>query len=365
MLYAIKPYSKGEKIMVLRDITVATRESKLMGVGTFIDNATSMTHGADSVLGQAGMLGWDMRTNPLVNLDGVEHKGKNEITRFNPQTQQRELMNGAIVGANFVPIQLEKAFEIGDYLMELGAKPITAGTLNNGKLAFCLVDLNRKILVGKVDQLVGQFLLTVGQVGQLSLKGSPTLKRLACTNEINGMVGHGQRNATISIRHTASAEYRIDQARETLEVAHSWIDEVEEIAEKLVSVPMQNDQFVELAKTIYPKPLVTDDVPNRRSVSKWSNMIDELESIFLGDGSHGDTTGGIGNTAWCGYNALTERIDWYRNSKPDKVTGKDNSELRTAQALGVVGQTAQEKSNILTQVQQFVDGNAKQLFTVS
>ena len=364
MLYAIKPYSKGKKKMVIRDTTVAVRESKLAGISTKVDSATSMTHGYDSMLGQANMLGWDMETRPLVNVDGLAHKGKNEITRYNPKNGQREIMNGVVVGSNFVPIQLERAFSIGDYLIQLGAKPISAGTLQDGKLAFAILDLQKKIFVGGVDELASEFILLTGNAGQLSLKGNVNMTRRWCTNQIPAEQ-FNKSGTRLSIRHTASADYHIGQAKQILDVANSWVDEVEEIAEKLVNVPMQNDQFVELAKNIYPKPLVTDDVPNRRSVSRWSNMIDELESIFLGDGSQGDTTGQIGNTAWCGYNALTERIDWYRTSKADEVTGKDNSNLRSAQALGVIGQTGKEKSNILAQVQHFVDNLPQRSLAVS
>jgi len=349
--------------MVLADTTVALRKTKLAGVSTFIDHATSMTQGAESMLGQADMLGWEMQTRPLVNADGLEHSSKKEITRFNPKTQQREVMNNVIVGNKFMPIQLEQGFQLGDYLMKLGATPISAGTLQNGHVAWCQLDLQKPVLVGDVDELSGQYTFVLGNAGQLSLKGNVTVERHWCANQIPAEISRmSHRNTGLSIRHTASAEYQIRQAQTIMNTAHNWIDEISEIAEKLVNVPMQNDQFVELAKIIYPEPVITDDNPKPRSMGKWNRLIDELERIFMGDGLQGDTTGKIGGTAWCGYNALTERLDWYRTSQPDKVTGGTNSNLRTAQVLGVTGQTMATKGNILTQVEQFVDNLPRKSF---
>ena len=344
--------------MVIENITIGQRGERLAGISTKVDNASSMTLGQDSMLGQADMLGWDMKTRSLENFEGLVHQGKNEVTKINSSTGEREVMNGVVVGSNFVPIQLEHAFSIGDFLIQLGATPRSAGVLNNGRLVFATLDLHKEIMVGGIDKLTSEFILVMGNDGSSSLKGIANMTRLYCTNQIPAQT-RNSKNRSLSIRHTASNNIRISQAKEIIQNANNSIDEFGVVAEKLVNVPMQNDQFLELATNIYPKPTVTEDAPNTRSVSRWSNMIEELESIFLGDGSAGDTTGQVGNTAWCGYNALTERIDWYRSSK-----STDNSSLRSAQALGVVGQTGKNKTNILSQVEQFVDDNAKQLYAV-
>ena len=263
--------------MVIENITIGQRGQRLAGISTKVDNASSMTLGQDSMLGQADMLGWDMQTRALENFEGLVHQGKNEVTKINSSTGEREVMNGVVVGSNFVPIQLEDAFSIGDFLIQLGATPKSAGVLKNGKLVFATLDLHKEIM---------------GNDGSSSLKGIANMTRLYCTNQIPAQT-RNSRNRSLSIRHTASNNIRISQAKEVIQNANNSIDEFGAVAEKLVNIPMQNDQFLELATNIYPKPTVTEDVPNTRSVSRWSNMIDELESIFLGEGSAGDTTGQV------------------------------------------------------------------------
>jgi len=307
-----------------------------------------MTVGEDSMLGQAGMLGWDVQKRPLINVDGHSHSDKFEVTRLDPTTGERKVFDSVVVGGKYFPIQNEKSFLFADSLMEFGATPEQVFSFNDGRRVggtFGLGDLDLNI--GGVDKLVAKLLVFTSHDGSASLTARIIEQRLSCTNQLD-MMFKNYTNAVV-IKHTASAEFNVHQAQQTLGVAGSWVRELERVAESLVQVPMTTGQFTELATNIYPKP--DSDETSKRANSRWSNQINLLESIFKGNAPQGDTTGQIGGTAWAGYNALTERLDWYRNGSNSPKLGR----TRAAQAMGIIGNLGKTKSNILTQVESFVD----------
>jgi hypothetical protein len=232
--------------------------------------------------------------------------------------------------------------------MEFGATPEQVFSINGGRRVggtFGLADLDLNI--GGVDKLIAKLLIFTSHDGSKSLTARIIEQRLSCTNQLD-MMFKNYTNAVV-IKHTASAEFNVHQAQQTLGVAGSWVRELERVAESLVQVPMTTGQFSELATNIYPKP--DTDETSKRANSRWSNQINLLESIFKGNAPQGDTTGQIGGTAWAGYNALTERLDWYRNGSNSAELGR----TRAAQAMGIIGNLGKTKSNILTQVESFVD----------
>jgi hypothetical protein len=79
------------------------------------------------------------------------------------------------------------------------------------------------------------------------------------------------------------------------------------------------------------------------SVKKYDAKIDLLNSIYVGQ--YNDT---ISGTAWGAYNALTERLDWYRNSRGG------NNESIYASASGFDPVINAEKNRLMKIVQSVV-----------
>jgi len=327
---------------------VTLRENALLGIGKTIESATSMTIGKDSMLGQANMLGWDVQKRQLVNIDGYVHGDKFEVTRLDPTTGERKIFENVVVGSKYTTIQNEKAFVFADALFDFGAIPQQVFSFMDGRRVGGTFGIeNLGINIGGVDRSNATLVVLTTHDGTGSLIAFITLTRIFCTNQLNMIV----ENATnkVVIRHTASAEFNVHEAQRTLGMAGTWVQEVERIAEGLVQVPMTTGQFAEMATAIYPKP--ESDETTKRATSRWSNQINLLESIFDGNAPDGDTTGQIGGTAWAGFNALTERLDWYRNSGNSLELGR----TRAAQAMGIIGHLDKTKGNILSQVQSYVD----------
>ena len=326
---------------------VTLRENSLLGIGQTIETATSMTHGEDSMLGQANMLGWDVQKRQLINVDGYEHSDKFEVTRLDPTTGERRVFENVVVGSKYTTIQNEKAFLFADSLFEFGATPQQVFSFMDGRRVGGTFGLeNLDLNIGGVDPMKAKLVVMTTHDGTGSLIAFISQTRIFCTNQLN-MLTKGTANKVV-IRHTASSEFNVHEAQRTLGMAGTWVQEVERIAEGLVQVPMTTGQFSEMATDIYPKP---EDETSKRATSRWSNQINLLESIFDGNAPAGDTTGQIGGTAWAGFNALTERLDWYRNTGNSLELGR----TRTAQAMGIIGHLDKTKGNILSQVQTYVD----------
>jgi hypothetical protein len=144
---------------------------------------------------------------------------------------------------------------------------------------------------------------------------------------------------TFKIRHTQTAEGKIAVAREALGLAHKYIDEFSTMANEMIQTEITKAQFDKIVELAYPAP--TKDA--KGSQKKYDGKIDLLQSIYVGD--YNNT---ISGTAWGAFNALTERLDWYRNSRGG------NNESIYASASGFDPVVNAEKNRLMKIVRQAV-----------
>jgi len=118
-------------------------------------------------------------------------------------------------------------------------------------------------------------------------------------------------------------------------LTHKYLDEFDKMASEMISKEINDKQFFEIITAVYPKP----EKDAKGSMTKWENKIDTLNTIY-----NGETCVNIKDTAWGAYNALTERLDWYRNPRGG------NAEGVLAAASGFDATTTAAKNNILRTV---------------
>ena len=144
---------------------------------------------------------------------------------------------------------------------------------------------------------------------------------------------------TFKIRHTQTAEGKIAVAREALGLAHKYIDEFSTMAQAMIEKEITKAQFDEIVALAYPAP----EKDAKGSFKKYDSKVDLLQSIYVGQ--YNDT---IAGTAWGAYNALTERLDWYRSGR-----GGSNEGVLAA-ASGFDPMVNAEKNRLLKIVQSAV-----------
>jgi phage/plasmid-like protein (TIGR03299 family) len=166
--------------------------------------------------------------------------------------------------------------------------------------------------------------------GSVAVQAAVTPVRVVCQNTLNLAMRNAKQS--FKIRHTQSVEGRIQVARETLGLALGYFDEFETEAKALYAQSITDAEFSKLIRTIYPKP--AEDA-SKVALTKWENKVVLLDDLY----HNSPTNANIKGTKWGAFNALTERLDYYRS-------GRGNSETLMAGASGFDPILTAEKNKI-------------------
>ena len=138
---------------------------------------------------------------------------------------------------------------------------------------------------------------------------------------------------SFKIRHTQTAEGKIQIARETLGLTLGYFDEFEKEAQALFAESLNDKQFSDLIRKVYPKP--ADDA-SKLAKTKWENKVVLIDDLYF----NSPTNANIKGTKWGAFNALTERLDYFRTSR-----GKEENKWASASGFDPI--ITAEKNKIL------------------
>ena len=289
---------------------------------------------------------WNVRLEDVAIPENFESdKSYSFVTRTNPFDKSKNDVLG-VVGERYVPLQNEDLFSFGDNLLDGGGRWETAGSIKNGRVVFGSIALTDSITLdpnGRADKIDNYLLINTSHDGSVAIQASITPVRVVCANTLNlalsAFKGKKDVKQTFKIRHTQTAEGKIAVAREALGLAHKYIDEFSLMANAMIEKEITGKQFDEIVALAYPAP----EKDAKGSIKKHTSKIDLLNDIYVGQ--YNNT---ISGTAWGAYNALTERLDWYRNSRGG------NNESIYASASGFDPVINAEKNRLMKIVQSVV-----------
>jgi phage/plasmid-like protein (TIGR03299 family) len=237
-------------------------------------------------------------------------------------------------------------FSFGDNLLDGGGRWETAGSIRGGRVVFGSIALSDSITLdpqGRADKIDNYLLINTSHDGSIAIQASITPVRVVCANTLNlalsAVRGKKAPKQTFKIRHTQTAEGKIAVAREALGLAHKYMDEFALMANEMIQTEITKAQFDEIVALAYPAP----EKDAKGSFKKYDAKVDLLQGIYVGQ--YNDT---IAGTAWGAYNALTERLDWYRSGR-----GGSNESI-LASASGFDPMVNAEKNRLLKLVQSAV-----------
>jgi phage/plasmid-like protein (TIGR03299 family) len=238
-------------------------------------------------------------------------------------------------------VQNEELFAFADAIHDANAdcRWESAGSLKKGKVVFGTVDIPRTMVLdpqGANDETKLYLIVWTSHDGSVAVQAAVTPVRVVCQNTLNLAMRNAKQS--FKIRHTQSVEGRIQVARETLGLALGYFDEFEKEAQALYSQSITDKQFSDLIKTIYPKP----EKDSKGALKKWENKVVLLDDLY----HNSPTNATIKGTKWGAFNALTERLDYYR-------TARGNSESLMAGASGFDPVLTAEKNKIKKLVSAF------------
>ena len=320
------------------------RQPAWHGLGTVFENEVNTAE----MLKLAHLDNWNVRLEDVAVPDGfASDKSYSFVTRTNPfDNSQNDILG--VVGERYKVLQNEDLFSFGDNLLDGGGRWETAGSIRGGRVVFGSIALANSITLdpnGRADKIDNYLLINTSHDGSVAIQASITPVRVVCANTLNLALTSlkGKKNApkqTFKIRHTQTAEGKIAVAREALGLAQNYLDEFSTMAQAMIEKEITKAQFDDIVALAYPAPKGED---KKGSHKKYDTKVDLLQSIYVGQ--YNDT---IAGTAWGAYNALTERLDWYRNSRGG------NNESILASASGFDPMINAEKNRLLKIVQSAV-----------
>ena len=313
------------------------REPAWHGLGTVFTEEVSTAQ----MLKKAKLDKWNVRLEDVEIPAGMDSdKGYSFVVRDNPFIKGNKDVLG-VVGERYVPLQNEELFDFADNILDAGGRWETAGSIKNGRVVFGSLALERETVLdpsGVSDKVNTYLLVNTSHDGSIAIQASITPVRVVCANTLNLALGKGNRGVkqSFKIRHTQTANGKVQAAREALGLANKYLDEFDKMANEMIQNEVSKAKFDEIVLALYPKP----EKDSKGAVKKWENKLDIINSIYVGS-----TNGMIAGTAWGVANALTERLDWYRSSRGG------NNESILASASGFDPMINAEKNRIFKAVQ--------------
>ena len=316
------------------------RQPAWHGLGTVFDKEVT----TKEMLDLAHLSDWNVRLEDVGIPDGFSSdRSYSFVTRTNPFDRTKNDVLG-VVGERYVPLQNEDLFDFGDLMLDGGGRWETAGSIKGGRQVFGSLALERETVLdpnGVGDKVNTYLLINTSHDGSVAIQASITPVRVVCANTLNLALGNRGRGGSVKqsfkIRHTATASGKVQQAREALGLANAYMDEFDNMAKNMIETEISKAKFDEIVALAYPAPTGED---KKGSHKKHSTKIDLIQSIYVGD--YNNT---IAGTKWGAFNALTERLDWYRTARG----GSNESILAAASGFDPV--TTSEKNRLLKLVQ--------------
>ena len=295
-----------------------------------------------TMLEEAKLANWNVRLSPITNHIDESWNDVSDsslVVRTNPFNGGTDVL--ATVGKRYKPVQNEELFAFADAIHDANAdcRWESAGSLKKGKVVFGTVDIPRTMVIdpqGANDETKLYLIVWTSHDGSVAVQAAVTPVRVVCQNTLNLAMRNAKQS--FKIRHTQSVEGRIQVARETLGLALGYFDEFEKEAQALYTQSITDAEFSKLIQAIYPKP----EKDAKGAMKKWENKVVLLDDLY----HNSPTNATIKGTKWGAFNALTERLDYYRS-------GRGNSETLMAGASGFDPVLTAEKNKILKLVKAF------------
>ena len=225
----------------------AGREKVWHNLGIRVPEAVS----SEEAIRLAG-LDWKVEQKPIFLADGTRIGGNYANVR---SSDNKPL---GIVGDRYKIVQNSDAFAFTDALLGEGVKYETAGSLKDGKVIWLLAKMPEpfEVLGDKIDPYL---VFTNTHDGSGAVRVCATNIRVVCSNTLNMALRGAKR--VWSARHTGSVTSRLDDARETLQLANNYIKATQETFEELYKIKLNDIYLYRTVDAIVP---ITEDMSDRQ-----------------------------------------------------------------------------------------------------
>ena len=210
-----------------------------------------------------------------------------------------------IVSGQYRIVQNKEAFAFTDELLGGGVTYETAGSLNYGKRVWLLAKMPSTYILD--DEFVPYLVFTNGHDGKGAVKVAITPVRVVCQNTLNIALSGAKR--MWSVNHIGRMEYKMEEAKKTLELTASYMGNLINTADKFVNKSIGGKELVEFIEELIP-------MPKDAGAQKEDNVIALRNELYLRYDQAPDLQKFKG-TKWGVINAVS---DFATHTKPFRMT---------------------------------------------
>jgi phage/plasmid-like protein (TIGR03299 family) len=227
----------------------------------------------------------------------------------------------APVGSRYRVIQTRTVAELGQNVIDNheAASLRAVGAYGDpiGSRVFFAFDLGQ-FSVGGHDEHDLALILGSSHDGSSGLFASVAPMRIPCTNMANGIFGRGMQGKW-SIRHTESADGRVQEIRDALRLTWKYVDRYKAEGEALMTEAMTEREFLAFQHELFAVPDLEDASQRQRTIV--ANRDEALLGIWNGPTVENDK-----RTRWAAAQSVYEYLDWAR-----RVRGADDEAFARAE----------------------------------
>jgi phage/plasmid-like protein (TIGR03299 family) len=216
----------------------STREKPWHGLGTVVKEAPT----SQEALQLAG-LDWNVVQEPIY----TPFREKIDGFKANVRDTDRKVLG--VVSDRYKVVQNVEAFSFTDELLGNGVRYETAGSLSEGRRVWLLARLPREYIVSG-ERISPYLVFSNTHDGSGSVKVAITPIRVVCNNTLNLALTTAQRS--FSMIHTGNIADKIQEAKDTLFMAESYMDNLGAEFEKLRKQNVTDSQINEYIELLLP-----------------------------------------------------------------------------------------------------------------
>lgn len=283
-----------------------TRTTPWHGLGEKVDHAPT----SKDALVLAG-LDWKVVQKSIVTAEGTPIEGYKANVR---DTDQKVL---GVVSNRYKVVQNEEAFAFTDALLGEGVTYETAGSLADGKRTWMLAILpHRYIIAG--DEITPYLVFMNSHDGSGAIKAAMTPIRVVCQNTLNLALSTAKRSW--STNHTGDIRGKMEDARNTLQLANRYMVELGKGIEQLQRIRLTDKQVLDYIEQFFPVSADMSPQQQKNMQTLQNNM--KIRYFDAPDLKH------VGKNGYRFVNAVS---DFATHSKPLRETAnyKENLFART------------------------------------
>ena len=209
----------------------SVRERPWHGLGTVVESAPS----SKEALELAG-LDWQVHQKDISVLWGRTIPGYKANVRD---------IDGAVLGVvtdKYRVVQNEDAFAFTDELLGEGVKYETAGSLNGGRKVWILARLPREYVISG-ERISPYLVFSNTHDGSGAIRVAITPIRVVCNNTLNLALARAERS--FSMIHTGNINEKFEEAKKTLFMADTYMEELGKEFERLRNIKVSDAQVEE------------------------------------------------------------------------------------------------------------------------